>query len=183
MHTHFYLKTFAITIDCSDDRFCTCIHRHHCWYKPLFSILYKQANNIYSAKIKNWIKGALHLGACTGSKGCIHQWHNTVQNNAIVDITLCLPLAQFHCTPLSQIHADLLLSHFEYMPFPGHYVQWATMTMLPSVLWCCWLGGKKGIWPVKNWVVGCWCGFLSGARCRLAYGPADATATHCLLLQ
>jgi len=25
-------------------------------------------------------------------------------------------------------------------------------------------------------------GVLSGARCRLAYGPADATATHCLLL-
>ena len=24
---------------------------------------------------------------------------------------------------------------------------------------------------------------ISGARCRLAYGPADATATHCLLLQ
>jgi len=32
-------------------------------------------------------------------------------------------------------------------------------------------------------VVGCWHGYLSGARCRLAYGPADATATHCLLLQ
>jgi len=26
-------------------------------------------------------------------------------------------------------------------------------------------------------------GYLSGVRCRLAYGPADATATHCLLLQ
>jgi len=26
-------------------------------------------------------------------------------------------------------------------------------------------------------------GYLSGARCRLAYGPADATATHCLLPQ
>ena len=25
--------------------------------------------------------------------------------------------------------------------------------------------------------------YLSGARCRLACGPADATATHCLLLQ
>jgi len=25
--------------------------------------------------------------------------------------------------------------------------------------------------------------WLFGARCRLAYGPADATATHCLLLQ
>jgi len=55
-------------------------------------------------------------------------------------------------------------------------------SFLPSVLWRCWLGGRKGIWPVKNWVVGCWRGCLSGARCRLAYGPADATATHCLLL-
>jgi len=52
---------------------------------------------------------------------------------------------------------------------------------LPSVLWRCWLGGRKGIQPVKNWVVRCRCGYLSGARCRLAYGPADATATHCLL--
>ena len=31
-------------------------------------------------------------------------------------------------------------------------------------------------------LVGCWRCYLSGARCRLAYGPADATATHCLLL-
>jgi len=53
---------------------------------------------------------------------------------------------------------------------------------MPSVLWRYWLGGRKGIWPVKNWVVGCWRGYLSGARCRLAYSPADATATHCLLL-
>jgi len=30
---------------------------------------------------------------------------------------------------------------------------------------------------------GCWCGYLSGTTCRLAYGPADATATHCLSLQ
>ena len=48
------------------------------------------------------------------------------------------------------------------------------------MLWRCWLGGRKGIRPVKNWVVGCWRGHLSGARCRLAYGPAEATTTHCL---
>ena len=53
----------------------------------------------------------------------------------------------------------------------------------PSVLWRCWLGVRKGIRPVKNWVVGCWRDYLSAARCRLTYGPADATATHCLLLQ
>ena len=51
------------------------------------------------------------------------------------------------------------------------------------MLWRCWLGGRKGIQPVKNWVVECWHGYLSGARCRLAYGPSDATATHSLLLQ
>ena len=56
-------------------------------------------------------------------------------------------------------------------------------TDCPSVLWRCWLGGRKGIRPVKNWVVGCWHSHLSGARCRLACGPADATSTHCLLLQ
>ena len=38
---------------------------------------------------------------------------------------------------------------------------------MPSVLWCCWLGGRKGIRPVKHWVVRCWHGYLSGARCRL----------------
>ena len=54
---------------------------------------------------------------------------------------------------------------------------------LPSVLWRYWLGGRKGIRPVKNWAVGCWCGCLSGVRCWVAYVPADATATHCLLLQ
>jgi len=26
----------------------------------------------------------------------------------------------------------------------------ALCTVLPSVLWRCWLGGRKGIWPVKN---------------------------------
>ena len=57
------------------------------------------------------------------------------------------------------------------------------LTFFLSMLWRCWLGGRKGIRPVKNWVVWCWCGYLSGARCRLAYGPADATVTHCLFLQ
>jgi len=28
------------------------------------------------------------------------------------------------------------------------------MMSIPSVLWHCWLGGRKGVRPVKNWVVG-----------------------------
>ena len=45
------------------------------------------------------------------------------------------------------------------------------------------VGRQEGHPACKNWVMGCWRGYLSWARCRLAYGPADATATHCLLLQ
>ena len=33
----------------------------------------------------------------------------------------------------------------------------------------------------RTWVVGCWRGYLSGVKCRLAYGLAGVT--HCLLLQ
>ena len=39
-----------------------------------------------------------------------------------------------------------------------HPMQTTTTTShhsVPSVLWCCWLGVRKGIRPVKNWVVGC----------------------------
>jgi len=46
------------------------------------------------------------------------------------------------------------------------------------------LVGWQEVHPAcKKRVVGCWHGYRSRARCRLAYGPADATATHCLLLQ
>jgi len=38
-------------------------------------------------------------------------------------------------------------------------------------------GWQKGHPACKNWVVGCWRGYLPGARCRLAYGPADATVS------
>jgi len=44
-------------------------------------------------------------------------------------------------------------------------------------------GRQKGQPACKNRVVGYWRSYLSAARCRLAYGPADATATHCFLLQ
>jgi len=45
------------------------------------------------------------------------------------------------------------------------------------------VGWQEGHLPVKNRVVGCWRGYLSAARCRRAYSPADTTATQCFLLQ
>ena len=67
------------------------------------------------------------------------------------------------------------------MIFPSlRYGDSVTDTFMPSVL-----GWMKGIRPVKKLSGGvlAWRGYLSGARCRLAFGPADATATHCLLHQ
>ena len=42
------------------------------------------------------------------------------------------------------------------LPRPTNFCQhvYCIFQFLPSVLWRCWLGGRKGIWPVKNWVVG-----------------------------
>jgi len=68
--------------------------------------------------------------------------------------------------------------------FSSYLVKWAANFLLPSVLWRCWLGGRKSIWPVKHWVVGCWRGYvLRWLRCRFTHVPADATATDYLLLQ
>jgi len=39
-------------------------------------------------------------------------------------------------------------------------LEFAFSATMPSVLWCCFLGGRKGIWSVKNWVVGCWRGYV-----------------------
>ena len=39
------------------------------------------------------------------------------------------------------------------------------------------VGWQEGHLACKNWVVGCWRGYLCGARCTLAYGPADATVS------
>ena len=36
------------------------------------------------------------------------------------------------------------------------------------------VGRQEGHPACKNWVAGCWRGYLSGARCRLAYGPAES---------
>jgi len=44
------------------------------------------------------------------------------------------------------------------------------------------VGRQEGHPACKKLSGGVLAWYLSGASCRLAYGPADATATHCLLL-
>jgi len=95
--------------------------------------------------------------ACVRLNTAVHDW---------MSCSLCCDLIM------------LWLAHMQ--PFYGHC---KPHNLLPQVLWRCWLGGRKGVQSVRNWVMGCWQGYVSRARCRLAYGPADATATHGLLLR
>jgi len=68
--------------------------------------------------------------------------------------------------------------------FVGNLITMPLLTiLLSSVLWRHWLGGRKGIQPAKNWVVGCMHGYVNGMRCRFTHGLADANATQYLLLQ
>ena len=72
----------------------------------------------------------------------------------------------------------LKCSRWSETDFTKMFLEFLCLQCFDAVGWAA--GRASGL--QKNWVVGCWHGYLSGARCRLAYGPADATATHCLLL-
>ena len=70
----------------------------------------------------------------------------------------------------------LCLSSFSLAILPLHF--WSICKLVfclqcfDTVGWASWRDPA-----CKNWVMRCWCGCLSGVRCRLfAYGPADATA-------
>ena len=60
-----------------------------------------------------------------------------------------------------------------------HTVTWILIDFVTGTHPLTWLVGWQEGHPAckKEWRVLAW---LSGARCRLAYGPADATATHWL---
>jgi len=46
------------------------------------------------------------------------------------------------------------------------------------VLWHCWSSVRKSIQRIKNWLMTCWHGYLSGVRRKwFAYGPVDASVT------
>ena len=107
---------------------------------------------------------------------CIHLLVMTMSSEKWLNRVRCQLIGRFVGTGNHVLDGG---AHWRHL---ANMVNWSVW-WVPSVLWHCLLGDRKGIRPVKNWVMECWRGYLSGARCRLAYGPADATATHCLLLQ
>jgi len=76
--------------------------------------------------------------------------------------SLRLPESQFHMIGISApshfsccVHASVTKNCFVVVRLLGTKRGFICETLpLPSVLWRCWLGGRKGIRPVKNWEVG-----------------------------
>jgi len=83
-------------------------------------------------------------------------------------VTYLGPRATGCCiTTLPKLFTCTYLLHIAAQNTSVAYCMWFIVTAF-SALTLCWLGGRKGILPVKNWVVGCCHGYLSGVQCRLA---------------
>ena len=75
-----------------------------------------------------------------------------------------------------------------YNSFLHVILNFSLVSVLPSVLIAfsaltLLVGRQEGHPACKKLSGGVLAWYLSGARCRLAYGSADSTVTHCLLLQ
>jgi len=95
--------------------------------------------------------------------GRLNRCAYSMLNSRICALSCMVSFMCFHCP--HSVHCLILLCQYQ--------TKWvfSALTLF--------FGRQEGHPACKNWVVGCWHGYLSGARCRLAYGPADATATHC----
>jgi len=81
--------------------------------------------------------------------------------------------------PLSKEYFPVFVCCAIWGNFPSFPISFAFSALMPLV-------GRQEAHPACKKLSGgvlVWLSYLSEARCRLAYGPADATATHCLLLQ
>jgi len=110
------------------------------------------------------------MALCLGLSGWAHTRINIhplttilINNHPLSALSVCYdPPCSIHIPDslLYNLSPSPLLSTF----WPGtlHFIlrtfltQSLSSVLMPSVLWCCRLGGRKGIQPVKNWVVGCW---------------------------
>ena len=98
----------------------------------------------------------------------------TALRRATLDTDSLLTKRQWpYCSSsLMIVMTTMMMYHYD------HYLCMSCLQCFDAV--GCVAGRASGL---SKTVGGCWHGYLSGARCRLAYGAADATATHCLLLQ
>ena len=95
-------------------------------------------------------------------------------------------LHEMLCAVCEQAHDrchKLLIARGKVFAYCLHIYTLCLVSMIAFSALTLLVGRQEGHPACKKLSGGCWHGYLSVARCRLAYSPADATTTHCLLLQ
>jgi len=123
---------------------------------------------------------------CQSTEGNNHDYINFIKNAwKLAHPHTSLPVGNFSRGGGVNLWCALSISNFTRIA--SCYPCWAKIlkfdlfghafSAVVSVLWCCWLGVRKSIRPLKT-AMRYWRGYLSSARCKWpAFGPADATAT------
>jgi len=136
-----------------------------CWFSEAHMLI---GSHILLVKCNH-----LHAAAMTGcARNCF--WH--LLTSALGDIATRL-LPAFGPCFIDIFYEILLFRPARRQPSTAIviFTAWKEETYAFSALTL--LVGRQEEHPA--WVMRCWCGCLSGARCRLlAYGPADATASR-----
>ena len=156
-------------------------------------------NDSLTSRLSPWRYMHLLLSAGTPAAWCpIYPAHRVLSSKPAGRRCCCHSMGQTDGRPLCTVQAasiavtDLLVSWAHKLLWNGstsatigvgfvrgrQHVQWNLIATSDRVVGICLLVGRQEEHPAcKNWVTRCWCGYLSGARCRLfAYGPADASA-------
>ena len=85
----------------------------------------------------------------------------TAKNKLISRVTYnCVTFCPLHFCCWFILYLTMLIT--VYIDFWYHCT--AIVLIIPSVLWHCWSGIRKSVRPVKNGVMRCWCGHLSGVH-------------------
>ena len=74
-----------------------------------------------------------------------------------------------HGNPPQSSHAGAIIGQRQSWKTPGELGVSKSMEcdIFPSVLWHCWLGDRKDIQPVKNWMLVCWLRWFDWSFARL----------------
>ena len=119
---------------------------------------------IYHVALSQWYwKELTHLYCLSVNLPCIlcigniilAIWHCSAINWIIVKVNVCVLVCVWYSIIFASYSSTYYMMQKWYYTTHTHFNDYPIYsTTVPSVLWCCWLGYRKGIRPIKNWVVG-----------------------------
>ena len=118
---------------------------------------------------------------------CLFGIASSMFDTVLMMCTACADERQGSRSTTAQLHTGVGRPQHDAVWYERHVCLWGVHSVSgdnTSLLWLdlTWhyrFGGRKSIWPVKNWLMWCRHGYLSGTKCKwFAYYSAGATATN-----